>query len=132
MTLQQVFYVSRCTGGPAAVAAIHETARRHNAAHGLTGVLLYTGGCFAQLLEGPADALDTVMTALTADPRHTALRRLLEGPVSERRFGAWSMALLEEPGADELLQQLLAAPEVPPERVERLIAHLAGGLVDRT
>lgn len=101
---------------------ILEGARRQNHERGVTGSLLFTGGHFAQLLEGPASDLAEAMTVIAADRRHEAIKRLIEGDIARRRFDGWSMAFAAAPGADDLIEQLLAAPEVPAARAERVLA----------
>ena len=109
---------------PDGIGPLAEAASRRNAQRGLTGALLFTGGCFAQVLEGPADALQAMMARIEADPRHTDVRRLIDAPLEARRFGAWSMMLLEAPAADDLVVQVIADPAPSPERAERLMALL--------
>ncbi|WP_295852841.1 BLUF domain-containing protein [uncultured Microbacterium sp.] len=65
--------------------------RRSNHAHDLTGMLLYRRGRFFQVLEGPQDAVDELMTKIRRDPRHTDIRVLLTEDVEERRFTEWTM-----------------------------------------
>ena len=119
--LGQVFYISRSLATPMEVEQILEGARHQNRRRGVTGSLLFTGGHFAQLLEGPAPALAETMTIIGADRRHEAVRRLIEVKIVERRFEGWSMAFAAAPGADDLIEQLLATPEVPTARAERLL-----------
>lgn len=119
--LCQLFYVSRSLCTPAEVDQILVSARRHNLRRGVTGLMLFSGGHFAQLLEGPPEALHETMAAIDADTRHTAMTRLVEGGVAQRRFKDWSMALFEAPGADDLIQQILAGPPITPERAQRVM-----------
>lgn len=119
--LAQVFYVSRSRATPAQVENILQGARRQNLQRGVTGSLLFTGGHFAQVLEGTAPALAETMAVITADRRHEGLKRLIEGDLAQRRFEGWSMAFAEAPGADDLIEQLLTLPGVPTERAERLL-----------
>jgi len=65
--------------------------RRSNHEHDLTGMLLYRRGRFFQVLEGPQDAVDELMTKIRRDPRHTGVRVLLSERVDERRFTEWTM-----------------------------------------
>jgi hypothetical protein len=120
--LRQVFYISRSLATPMEVEWILQGARRQNRERGVTGSLLFTGGHFAQLLEGTASALAGAMTVIMADRRHEAIRRLIEVDIVERRFDGWSMAFAAAPGADDLIEQLLATPEVPAARAERVLA----------
>lgn len=122
--LRRVFYVSRSHATPQALGELLESARRRNAACGLTGALVYSGGHFAQVLEGPAEAVDETMSRIEADDRHDRVRRLLDQPLPERRFGRWTMALVDAPGADDVLQDVLAQAEVGHERALRLLDRL--------
>jgi hypothetical protein len=122
--LHQVFYISRSNAAPGEVEQIVQGARRQNARCGVTGSLLFTGGHFAQLLEGSADALERTMAIITADTRHDGVKRLVDAGITQRRFAGWDMAFAEAPGVDDLIQQLLALPAVPPERAERVLGLL--------
>ncbi len=119
---RQLFYVSRSLAAPEQVEQILASSREHNQRRGVTGVLLFTGGHFAQLLEGSAEALAAAMAAIEADPRHEAVTRLIDREISQRRFAGWTMAFVEAAGADDLIQQLLATPEISSERAERLLS----------
>lgn len=119
--LQQTFYVSRSVATPTEVESILARARALNATRQVTGSLLFTGGHFAQVLEGPAPALADTMSAITADGRHEALKILLDDALPARRFGAWSMAYAEAVGADDLIAELIAGGNVTGERAERLL-----------
>lgn len=66
--------------------------RASNAEAGITGVLLYGDGVFLQVIEGPPDAVRALFERIERDPRHHRIRVVLERPIDERRFGAWSMA----------------------------------------
>lgn len=122
--LCQLFYLSRSLCSPGEVNHILVSARRHNLRRGVTGLMLFSGGHFAQLLEGPPEALRETMAAIDADTRHTAVTRLVEGRTAQRRFKDWSMALFEAPGADDLIQQILAGPPIAPERAQRVMERM--------
>jgi hypothetical protein len=119
--LRQIFYISRSLIEPADLRALCEHSRRHNGQADITGVLMFTGGCFAQLIEGPAPALQALMARIEADPRHGQVRRLLDRQVAERRFANWHMELFETPGADDLVDELLQTATVSPQRAQRLL-----------
>ncbi len=119
--LCQLFYISRSCATPAEVEQILSSARHHNQRRQVTGALLYTGGHFAQLLEGVPQALAETIAAIEADPRHEAVTRLIQGGLTQRRFAGWTMAFIDAPGADDLIQQLLATPVITAERAERLL-----------
>ncbi|QHI97374.1 blue light sensor protein [Xylophilus rhododendri] len=119
--MKQVFYVSQALGRHAAIPSILSSARRRNLALNVTGSLLFTGGYFAQVLEGEEPALAEVMALIAADARHRDIRILLDRALDMRLFSAWSMAYTELPGMEDLLQQLGGAQAVAPERADKLI-----------
>lgn len=123
--LHQLFYVSRALAEPAQVQQILQLAQRNNARLGLSGALLYSGGHFAQWLEGPPQALAATVERIRRDRRHEAFSELWSGPAPARRFADWSMAFVGQPGADDLIAQLQAAPApLSAERVQRLLGLL--------
>ena len=119
--MHRIFYLSRSLASPTDVEAIVADARRANARRGVTGALMYTGAHFAQVLEGEAPDVAATMAAIARDPRHDTLARLLDAPVAGRRFGAWRMAFVDAPGADDLLARLLADPAAAAARAEHLL-----------
>ncbi len=78
---------------PSALEQIISTAQRRNAALEITGLLVYTGSHFMQLLEGPKDAVEAVFDMICQDPRHSAIARLIAEPAPARSCPEWSMAL---------------------------------------
>lgn len=119
--LYQIFYVSRSRATPQQVEEILQSARALNACRQVTGSLLYTGGHFAQLIEGPAKTLAETMVAITADSRHDAVRTLVKGRLQARRYGDTSMAYSEAPGADELIANLIGTRRVNTPRAHRVL-----------
>lgn len=71
--------------------AILVESRANNETAGITGMLLYADGNFAQALEGPAEALDRLLVRLAADPRHQGIITVARLPIEARRFAGWSM-----------------------------------------
>lgn len=71
--------------------ALLETCRRHNVAHGVTGMLLYRDGDFLQALEGEEDAVRETFARITRDRRHAGTVVLDQSPIHEREFGSWAM-----------------------------------------
>ena len=96
--LHRVLYCSRnlIPGDPEAVAAdvgrILAASRRNNARDGITGGLLFSQGCFAQVLEGPLDAVESAFERIQCDERHSEVTVLQSGPIMARDFPNWSMA----------------------------------------
>jgi hypothetical protein len=75
-----------------AIAEILASARRNNARHGVTGALLFSDGCFAQVLEGAREDVEAVFETIQCDPRHCDVTIMHLHSVEERSFGEWSMA----------------------------------------
>lgn len=128
--LSQLFYVSRSLASPDDVQAILVEARRFNAQAQVTGVLLFSGGHFAQVIEGPAHTIAGLIAAIERDHRHEAVTRLLERTALQRMHAEWCMGYAESPGVDELLQVLLYPPApIDAGRAERLLMQLFGKVV---
>lgn len=72
---------------------IVEASQVRNAEVGVTGVLLYAGGRFLQWLEGPADAVSSVMGYINRDHRHSEIEILSQEAIDQRRFADWHMQL---------------------------------------
>ena len=130
--LHEIFYISQSFAQPEELTRIVEASLRNNLRRGVTGMLIFSGGHFAQILEGGRDEVLQTMAAIEADPRHRQVRRLMDGGVQQRAFGQFSMAWLEAPGADELLTQLLAGALPLPQRAERLRKLLFSQLAETT
>jgi hypothetical protein len=92
--MDALIYVSSARALPSRsmVDGILAAAYRNNPKSQLTGMLLWREMSFAQLLEGPTDALDEMYGRLLADPRHEDVRLLSRWPIEERLFAEWSMA----------------------------------------
>jgi len=95
-----VLYCSRniIPGAVEAVAAdvreILAMSRVNNARDGVTGGLLFSEGCFAQVLEGPLDAVEAAFEHIQCDARHCEVVVLQSGPITKRDFPDWSMAFV--------------------------------------
>jgi len=103
MGLIQCIYTSASTRPieAAELARILAVSRERNAAAGVTGMLVCTGGAFFQVLEGEAVDVDAVYARIARDPRHHELRRVVYEPIAQRGFADWSMGEAQV-GDDEL------------------------------
>lgn len=96
-SLWRVVYVSQAVAAfepEPGLDAILEVSRSRNAARGITGVLVYHGGCFIQVLEGRRIGVHEIYASIQADPRHHGITTLVDTVAGERQFGDWSMARL--------------------------------------
>jgi hypothetical protein len=76
------------------IEAIHRTAREVNALEGITGLLIFNGTHFLQIIEGAPNAIDELVEKLRRDPRHNGLEVRDERTIEERSFPDWSMELV--------------------------------------
>ena len=97
MQLKTLTYVSRAsldlTEGD--LVAILEAARRRNALEGITGLLIFNGVRFLQIIEGAEGAIDGLVADLRRDRRHTSFEVQDERIVDARSFPDWSMQLVQ-------------------------------------
>ena len=70
-------------------------ANKVNNAFDVTGILLFNGTHFFQLLEGPEDAVNTIYQRICQDTRHHNLVELLRDYAPSRRFGNAGMELFD-------------------------------------
>ncbi len=75
---------------------ILNASRRNNKEQGITGALLFSEGCFAQVLEGPQESVEAAMEEIACDPRHTGITILYTQQTDTRSFPNWSMAYAGE------------------------------------
>lgn len=91
--LHSVVYSSTATQPfePDSLQKLLQHSRHNNDNKGLTGMLLYRGGRFIQVLEGPENTVRDVVETIRSDPRHTNMRILLREPIEHRNFPDWTM-----------------------------------------
>jgi hypothetical protein len=73
---------------------IHRTAREVNALEGITGLLVFNGTHFLQIIEGSETAIDELIQRLRRDTRHTGFEIRDQRKVAARSFPDWSMELV--------------------------------------
>jgi Sensors of blue-light using FAD len=66
-------------------------ANENNSKLGITGMLLFKGGNFLQVLEGEKETVLTLYKKINQDPRHTRHIVLFQGFAPRRDFPDWSM-----------------------------------------
>ncbi len=90
--LSQYLYISTApTLSRDAVDAILDTSARNNPARGITGLLLYNGRNFLQLLEGDGEELVSLMLKITEDARHSGITVLDRRTIADRACPDWAM-----------------------------------------
>ncbi|NDW07866.1 BLUF domain-containing protein [Jiella pacifica] len=93
MTVYRLAYLSRPAPGITAadVRAIAASAARRNGDLAVTGMLIHEFNRFIQLLEGPLEAIEALMTAIIADGRHTDIRIFLRQSAAAPSLSRWIM-----------------------------------------
>jgi hypothetical protein len=74
-----------------ATQSILESARKYNAANGITGILCYGGGLYLQAVEGGRAQVNDLYGHIVRDQRHKDVVLLDYQEITERRFGGWTM-----------------------------------------
>ncbi|AYA36407.1 BLUF domain-containing protein [Hymenobacter oligotrophus] len=120
--MNHIIYMSRAVR-PLSDKDLHELleqCRRDNARLDVTGVLFYSHGNIAQLIEGEPEQLDPLYERISRDGRHSHVQKLADKTIDARSFAGWSMAFhaIEPQAFDELTGYLL--PDGLPESPENL------------
>ena len=93
MALIQHIYVStaRVAADLATLEDILSVSVRNNAPVGITGMLLYAGGTYMQVLEGEEEAVNATHRRIERDPRHFGIIVLEHAEIATRSFSQWTM-----------------------------------------
>jgi hypothetical protein len=136
MSAEEIYKVIYCSrnliqGTPrerdAEIARILASARAYNSRKRITGALLYNSGCFAQVLEGPKEAVELLVDKISRDSRHGDIAILKSGMADHRDFPEWSMAHVQSEsevgfaGASATLEMALLGPSLSPDKMLELV-----------
>jgi len=93
MALFRFIYTSTACApfGEAELLHLRLTGENQNDRHGVTGLLVFDGLRFAQLIEGPEAGLSHIIDRITRDPRHEQILVRYRGPTAERQFAGWAL-----------------------------------------
>ena len=114
-----LLYISRNDLSEAAhaqeLAGILQTSLVNNRARSITGALVSTPSHYAQVLEGPREAVTATMARIEADPRHCEIAIVARETVPQRSFARWSLAHIGTCGAlDEAIGKFTGAADRRP------------------
>jgi hypothetical protein len=136
-SLIHLIYASTAVGTPddTLLADVLRASRQNNARVGVTGMLLYTGGSFFQVLEGPAEAVDRAFATIAADERHQRAVMIIRERIPRRAFGEWSMGyatatareLGTTMGMNDFFLQASCFERLDGGRAKKLLAAFRGG-----
>ena len=74
------------------VKAILASSERNNVATNITGLLLFDGERYIQILEGDVEDVNGLFVTISEDSRHHSLELLHKGEIAGRSFETWRMA----------------------------------------
>ncbi|WP_379922982.1 BLUF domain-containing protein [Erythrobacter sp. R86502] len=126
--LSQYLYISTAPTLPREdVDAILSTSARNNPAQGITGLLLFNGRNFLQLLEGEEGAVANLMDTITADPRHSGVSVLDKRGIAQRACPDWAMKRVLIAESIESRRDMLERelPESLDPEVRKMIVNFA-------
>lgn len=129
-TLKQLVYVSKPTA-EMPVTEVRELlvkARINNHFKDISGILLFDGETFLQVLEGLEDAVLALFDKIAQDPRHTQVEALFQRSIEARDFDGWSMGLAHIEG--DHMRSLPGLVDLSKARMILSASETANELVD--
>ncbi|WP_438971549.1 diguanylate phosphodiesterase [Methylophaga sp.] len=100
MQLYQLIYKSTATRpfSEHELSQLLKCCQYNNAQVNVTGVLLYDGTHFLQVLEGRFSVLNKLIGKIESDQRHASIVTLIKEPIVKREYVNWSMELIKKKG----------------------------------
>ena len=116
--------------------------RTNNKQQDVTGMLLYRGGRFLQVIEGEMAVVESLYRKIRDDDRHVRIKALMQKRVARRQFSQWTMSFTEAGSLDvnslsgysaflssrNNIRQLRRLTRQPSVAYEALLYFKAGGL----
>ena len=123
----QIIYMSTpaVPFSPEALRTLLQKAQTRNRADGLTGLLLFTGVRFLQVLEGDDAPVRATYARIERDPRHKWVAPLISRPIAKRQFAEWSMAYEEADAGGPLTVRLESSLENASLSVRRMFKEFS-------
>jgi Sensors of blue-light using FAD len=130
-SLISLIYASRATADfhEHEIPELLKQVRVANAKHEITGMLLYIGGSFLQVLEGQPAMVEAVFGKILQDKRHAQITLIAKASILEREFEGWTMShkTLDPVEAGELIGEAdqFVSPawvtQLEPNRAKKLL-----------
>lgn len=73
---------------------LRKEAAARNKLEKITGMLLFDGRHFMQVLEGEELKIKALFNKIKKDTRHTNVEPLIQNPIDKRNFDSWAMGLI--------------------------------------
>lgn len=127
-------YTSRAKSPDLDLDELLAKARRKNAAHGVTGLLIARGDNFFQLLEGSRAEVLAIFLKIAVDPRHEDIKVLFEVEVENavRLFPSWQMGCVtgarnndDQEALLDTLQSILKSDSPPKAKIFRMLKEFS-------
>lgn len=93
-SIYQIVYISSAIKSLTAeeMEQLADTSCENNVQYAISGLLLYVGGNFLQVIEGPREEVERLFENIKDDPRHGNIIKLIATEAESRMFPDWSMA----------------------------------------
>lgn len=127
LTLKRIAYYSKATQDfdSSDLVSLAAEAARFNALDGITGVLFYSDGRFAQIFEGVDEAAHELLARLERDKRHTEIQILIEEEVEGSIFTTWDMRLMRENETNSAIVSRMVNSQTLPSNIADFIDNFA-------
>lgn len=91
--MHHIAYTSRAVGAhtTADLEELCSWSAANNRQIGVTGLLVFDGVRYIQLIEGEVAVVRQLMATIARDPRHENIFNIFDGPTSERAFESWDL-----------------------------------------
>lgn len=121
--LRRLAFASRARIGlrAADTSEVIATCRANNARDGITGVLLYSGERFLEVIEGRDVVIESLLRRILADTRHQNIATLFDLTPQDRRFPRWRAGYLSERELGYEVERWRELSELGPREIERLL-----------
>jgi len=96
---------------------LHDQAAERNRENEITGVLLFNGTHFLQLIEGRPDAIEELMDRIRRDSRHVGVEVEHDDSADKRYFPDWALGLVHVRGLPSAELTADGLPDGLPEKV---------------
>jgi hypothetical protein len=99
---------------------IHRSARDRNALDAVTGLLVFNGTHFLQIIEGAESAIDDLVQRLRQDRRHSGFEIRDQRKIEARSFPDWSMEMVRVNASYFQARETIAdrLPDTVPEAIK--------------
>jgi hypothetical protein len=94
--MHHIVYMSRATKHfpPGELNDLCHQSAEHNRENSITGLLIYDGHRYMQLIEGHKESVEALMSRISLDTRHSHITYLTDASVANRSFTGWALTCI--------------------------------------